>query len=286
MAWESLIAFRQTETVKEPRRPPRRRGIKGRHGWGRRSLRRACSDLIALGVIIYVSTDYGRIKITVDGPKAEVQVDGEQIFIKTPRESITLRAGPHELAVKWGDGEFKTRTFVVRRGGSEELRVEYEPTSKGPVTSPRPKPPSPVPELDFEAPTVGFKALFNGKDLDRLEKGSQTAGPLACRKRRPDWLRSDHPATSTRNAVTSPIFTCASRHVSTKSAAAACTSAVRSARVLPADDPKWPDGYEATINNARIVRDSTGGLYPGVGNDVFIADFIPRCRSDSGSRWR
>ncbi len=39
------------------------------------------------------------------------------------------------------------------------------------------------------------------------------------------------------------------------------------------DDPKWPDGFEATINNARIVRESTGGLYPGVGNDVFTADF-------------
>ena len=34
---------------------------------------------------------------------------------------------------------------------------------------------------------------------------------------------------------------------------------------LPADDPKWPDGFEATINNARIVRNITGGLYPGVG---------------------
>jgi serine/threonine protein kinase/WD40 repeat protein len=39
------------------------------------------------------------------------------------------------------------------------------------------------------------------------------------------------------------------------------------------DDPKWPDGFEATINNARIVRESTGGLYPGVGDDVFTADF-------------
>jgi len=38
------------------------------------------------------------------------------------------------------------------------------------------------------------------------------------------------------------------------------------------DDPKWPNGFEATINNARIVHNSTGGLYPGVGNEVFIAD--------------
>ena len=76
--------------------------------------------LIALGVIIYVTTDYGRVKIIVDGPKADVQVDGEQILVKTPRESITLRAGTHELAVKWRDGEYKTRGFVVHRGDNEE----------------------------------------------------------------------------------------------------------------------------------------------------------------------
>ena len=69
------------------------------------------------------------------------------------------------------------------------------------------------------------------------------------------------------------IFTCGSRHDSTREATAACTSAVRSARALPVDDPKWPDGYEATINNARIVPNSTGGLYPGVGDAVFITDF-------------
>jgi serine/threonine protein kinase/WD40 repeat protein len=36
------------------------------------------------------------------------------------------------------------------------------------------------------------------------------------------------------------------------------------------EDPKWPDGFEATINNARVVRHITGGIYPGVGEDVFI----------------
>src|SRR5208282_3227282 len=82
--------------------------------------------MIALGIVIYITTDYGRIKITVEGPKADVQVDGEQILVKTPRESITLRAGEHELTVKWRDGQFKTRKFVVRRGHVDDLSVEYE----------------------------------------------------------------------------------------------------------------------------------------------------------------
>jgi serine/threonine protein kinase len=62
--------------------------------------------LIALGAIIYVATDHGRIKITVADPKAEVQVDGEEILIKTLRESISLRAGTHTLGVKWRGGQF------------------------------------------------------------------------------------------------------------------------------------------------------------------------------------
>ena len=144
MAWESLIEIRETEVsedvvadVPQPeRRWPR---------WFWPAIAAFSFALIALGVIIYVTTDYGRVKIIVDGPKADVQVDGEQILVKTPRESITLRAGTHELAVKWRDGEYKTRAFVVHRGDNEELRVEYEPKH-----SPD-KPPVP-PAVDSSSP--------------------------------------------------------------------------------------------------------------------------------------
>lgn len=144
VAWESLIEIRETEVsedvvadVPQPeRRWPR---------WFWPAIAAFSFALIALGVIIYVTTDYGRVKIIVDGPKADVQVDGEQILVKTPRESITLRAGTHELAVKWRDGEYKTRAFVVHRGDNEELRVEYEPKH-----SPD-KPPVP-PAVDSSSP--------------------------------------------------------------------------------------------------------------------------------------
>ncbi len=72
--------------------------------------------LIAMGVIIYVTTDYGRIKIILDGPKADLQVDGEQILIKTPRQSITLRAGEHELKVNCATG-------ISRLGSSSSIVV-------------------------------------------------------------------------------------------------------------------------------------------------------------------
>ncbi len=85
-----------------------------------------------LGVIVYVTTSKGRIKIVVDDPKAVVTVDGEAVRIEALGAPITLRAGVHELEVKWGDGEFKTRRFVVRRAENEDLRVEYEPASSLP----------------------------------------------------------------------------------------------------------------------------------------------------------
>ena len=39
-----------------------------------------------------------------------------------------------------------------------------------------------------------------------------------------------------------------------------------------AEDPKFPEGYEATINNGRVAGNFTGGLYPGVGNALFVTE--------------
>jgi formylglycine-generating enzyme required for sulfatase activity len=117
--------------------------------------------LLLLGVIIYLATDKGRIKIVVNDPKAAVKVDGEAVRIEAPGAPITLRAGTHELEVKWGDGEFKTRTFVVHRGDNEDLRVEYEPTRNRKLQAP----PGPVPASAPEAPkvitnTIGMKLVL------------------------------------------------------------------------------------------------------------------------------
>ena len=92
---------------------------------------------IALGIIIYVATDKGRIKLVVDGPQPIVKIDSDTVRIEGRDETITLRAGPHELVVQWGDGESKTQTFVVRRGDNTEWRVEYEP-KPGPDKPPVP----------------------------------------------------------------------------------------------------------------------------------------------------
>ena len=141
VAWESLIEFKETEepiVAAKPRPLPKPKQVAElatgeapvhRPPWGSRRVVAAASVLGAflLGVILYVITDHGRIKVVVNGPRPIVKIDGETVRIEGLDGPITLRAGTHELAVKWGDGEFKTSTFVVRRGDNEELRVEYEP---------------------------------------------------------------------------------------------------------------------------------------------------------------
>ena len=113
---------------------------------------------LLLGVIVYVATDKGRIKIVVNDPKAVVKVDGESVRIEALGEPITLRAGEHALEVKWGDGEFQTRTFVVRRGDNEDLRVEYEPTRKHRATASR----EPGEALPRRLPKPGSWSGFDG----------------------------------------------------------------------------------------------------------------------------
>ena len=118
--------------------------------------------LFLLGVIIYVATDKGRITIVVNDPKAVVKIDGEEVRIEALGAPITLRAGEHALEVKWGDGEFKTRRFVVRRGENEDLRVEYEPTRKNRATASREKPPEAAPKPGTGADsTVPPKQITN-----------------------------------------------------------------------------------------------------------------------------
>ncbi len=152
--WDSLIDLKETERSSDGVKPkPATAGLVRRPPWMTWPAIAAASlfGLIALGIIIYVATDKGRIKIVVDGLQPIVKIDGETVRIEGLDETITLRAGTHELAVKWGDGEFKTRTLVVRRGDNGEFRVEYEP--------------KPAPDNPPVPPVASWVSLFNGKDL-------------------------------------------------------------------------------------------------------------------------
>ncbi len=86
--------------------------------------------VIMLSGIIYVVTDKGRIKITVDGPTLAIKIDHDEVRIDGLGEPITLRSGEHNLTVIRGNTETETRKFIVRRWHDEALRIEYVPRSE------------------------------------------------------------------------------------------------------------------------------------------------------------
>jgi hypothetical protein len=122
-------------------RSPGRRGV-----W----VAAAAAALVAaaLGVVLYVQTDRGTVKIDLRDSDSVVSIDGEVIHIDKLGEPITLRVGEHVLTVQHAGMEADTRKFTVKRGKREVLTVELKPK-----------------ELSRPFGAEGFRPLFNGKDL-------------------------------------------------------------------------------------------------------------------------
>jgi formylglycine-generating enzyme len=81
------------------------------------------------GVIFYVATDFGEVKIQLSDPaaKVEVKVDGNTIDIAGLREPLRVKSGPHDLEVSSGEFQAFTKAFTVKRGEREVVRVTLEP---------------------------------------------------------------------------------------------------------------------------------------------------------------
>jgi formylglycine-generating enzyme required for sulfatase activity/serine/threonine protein kinase len=166
LTWESLIAIKDDEPLiaaakakrLEPkaslaetpvRRPP----------WVRKaSIAASMFAAIALGVIIWVVTDNGRIKIVVDGPVLNVTIDGDIVRIDGLDEPMTLRAGKHNLEVSRGGMEVQARTVHIHRGDNKELRVEYEPkiTNRAETIRQTPAPAETTSSDTAESPNATF----------------------------------------------------------------------------------------------------------------------------------
>jgi serine/threonine protein kinase len=143
--------------------------------------------VLALAVIIYVSTNKGRIKIVVNDPDVVVTLDGRQTLgIEGLGEPITMSVGQHELQAKRGDLEVMTKSFSVRRGQNEPLLVEFERKELGTRKSEGLNPKDNLKDQDATRPPLNVAALttnrqaqiFHGKwrvEGEDLVQGS--AGP-------------------------------------------------------------------------------------------------------------
>src|SRR5262249_37737972 len=93
--------------------------------------------LLYAGILLRVDTKAGTIVVEVDQPElagAVVSVDGQQkITIQTPgnAEPIEIKADDqqHTLQVVKGGFETFTKSFTVKSGASETIRVRLEPTT-------------------------------------------------------------------------------------------------------------------------------------------------------------
>ncbi len=97
----------------------------------------AAALLLLLGIVLLIPTGHGTVKIELSDPKArvEVKVDGDVIDIAGLKEPLRLKAGEHGLLVTSGDYQSVSKSFTVRRGQEEILRVTLEPK---PVEKPVP----------------------------------------------------------------------------------------------------------------------------------------------------
>ena len=132
-----------------PERSGSSHGVGGRlRGW----LAAGTVGLCALfGIIIYVATDNGTVKITGTDDRMKVSIDGGDIRIENLGKSIRIRAGRHHLLVTRDGLTVKTEAFEINRGREKVLEVTYtrlKPDELAKAEAPRaagsePGPPSP-----------------------------------------------------------------------------------------------------------------------------------------------
>jgi serine/threonine protein kinase/WD40 repeat protein len=278
LAWESLIKFKETEPPAEPAQVVTGSARVPRWIWPSVSVGGMVLALfVAWALIGWFKTSNATIELVAKSPEVKDQVD-DRSARSGVEKSITWERPPDpplEAADKQdasGSAVEPLDSAPVVKGGTQTATAPF-PT-KGPALSP---------VVRTTSAKVGFQPLFNGKDR---------TGWKVHPKEKDNWhvvrgvLVGYGPSIShlytERDDFTDFHLRVEARFNEDGSGGVyfRCPFGPN----MPADDPKWPDGFEATINNARIVRNSTGGLYPGRGNNVFIADFA-RSTSVSFGQW-
>jgi hypothetical protein len=80
--------------------------------------------LLLAGIILYLETRQGTVRIEIHDPAIEVVVDGEGATIKGVKsKEISLQAGKHGLRIKYGELDFETDKFILNRGDTSTLKV-------------------------------------------------------------------------------------------------------------------------------------------------------------------
>ncbi|HUY34879.1 MAG TPA: bifunctional serine/threonine-protein kinase/formylglycine-generating enzyme family protein [Pirellulales bacterium] len=132
--WKKVAEFVRIPSVKAQRRNSHEfRHMRGRRsvsGGGRRirvfvACAAGASALLLAGIVLFLQTKQGTLRIEINDPAIEVVVDGKGATIKGAKsEEIKLQPGNHGLRIKYGELEFETNKFILNRGDTITLKVE------------------------------------------------------------------------------------------------------------------------------------------------------------------
>jgi serine/threonine protein kinase/WD40 repeat protein len=125
---------------------------------------------ILAGIIFYVQTNVGTVRVEVADESLEVTLAGHQITMRDGETPVTIRPGEQSLVVRRGEFEFDTDTFEIRRGDKLAIKVELLAgkimvTSDGQLIGSKPLPGGIAEGVASGGKAGPWTPLFNGKDL-------------------------------------------------------------------------------------------------------------------------
>ena len=82
-----------------------------------------------MGIVFYIATNCGHVRIELSDPKAKVTVtlDGDVIDITGLGKRLRVRTGAHDILVVGQDVDTEKRSFIVKRGEDEVVRIALVP---------------------------------------------------------------------------------------------------------------------------------------------------------------
>jgi serine/threonine protein kinase/formylglycine-generating enzyme required for sulfatase activity len=84
--------------------------------------------IVVAAVVLFWQTPYGTVRIESNDPDFEIVFDKTGPTIRgADKAPITLRAGTHGILVKRGDFTFETDKFLIEKGKTITLRIEWLP---------------------------------------------------------------------------------------------------------------------------------------------------------------
>lgn len=83
--------------------------------------------LLAAGVVFFIPTSSGVIRVESDDPKVSFKVDdkGNYVLVDADHKEITFEAGEHALKFKHNNMEFETDKFMLRKNDKVVVKVEF-----------------------------------------------------------------------------------------------------------------------------------------------------------------